>query len=549
MDATHLRFDGDGFITYAQLNQVGLEVLETRAFVADYQRDPIKLVKALAMEEDEDLHSLIFDLELAAEEALGAGSFARLNEKQRETVINAFDRTVEQMTEDWLFMMGGNPTILSSEVKNNRATILAVFGDQLLKLSLAAREGAWYVTELEDVDDGTHAFAEPLQQALNPALNLAQIRTMKQTNPDRALKQLDSYIAAKGESAPLLLLKADILRVKQFRQFIEESKTKEAQPETKPATQKRPDARTILLETVTSRWPDYASAYYALAKAYQFNEETRAKAIVPYQRYAQLNPVDPRPWESLAVLFEQSNHLPEAEAAYREAITRDHENMDRQADLVSFHLRQSQMEKAKGSLAVMLKQAPDANAAFAALDGLVRSEDEDLEVETAKLYEELLLSVPKELAASTDGLRGLAEAQRVQQKFDAAVKTLQKVISLEPDGGDHVYIASIYREAKRYAQALVAADQAVKRDAENARAYYERACALTQLGRKREAIGALKKLLALAEDYAYGLAEEADLKPLATLPEFKAMLPKDEGPADANNKTEPSTAQSKAVKP
>ncbi len=553
VDATHLRFDGDGFISYAQLNQVGLEVLETRAFVADYQRDPIKLVKALASEENDDLPSMIFDLELTAEQALGAGALAKLNDKQRDAVINAFDRAVEKMGDDWLFMLGGNPGILSSEVKSNRASILVVFGDRLLKVSLAARDSAWFVTEIEDADDGERAFAETLQNALNPALNLAQIRTLGRTNPERALKQLETFIATKGESAPLLLLKADILRVKAFRQLMDESKEKAARAakdgnsEAKPVVQKRPNETAALLETVTTRWPDYAPAHYALARAYQFDEETRAKAVAPYQRYAQLMPLDPRPWENLAWLFEQSDRLPEAETAFREAIARDRENIGRQADLIAFYLRQTQMDKAKASLATMLKQAPDANAVFASVDGLVRSEDEDLDAETAKHYEELLLSAPKELSSSADGLRGLAEAQRVQQKYDAAVKSLQKVVVLQPDSGDQVSIAAIYREAKRFAPALAAADQAIKRGAEDASAYYERACALAQLGRKREALAALKKMIELNKHYAYGLAEEADLQPLATLPEFKALLPKTEEAAEADAKPEP--AQSKAAKP
>ena len=171
--------------------------------------------------------------------------------------------------------------------------------------------------------------------------------------------------------------------------------------------------------------------------------------------------------------------------------------------------------------------------------------DNETSPEMAQQFEELLLSFPKELAASVEGLRSLSEAQRTQKKYEVAIKTLQKVIALNPDAEDQVTIAAIYREAKRYAQALVSADQAVKKDQENARAHYERACSLAQLGRKWEALAALKKVIAMDDEYAYDLAAESDLQPLAALPEFKALLPKEEAPAEPGAKPE----QSKAAKP
>lgn len=170
---------------------------------------------------------------------------------------------------------------------------------------------------------------------------------------------------------------------------------------------------------------------------------------------------------------------------------------------------------------------------------------EETNAEMAQQFEALLLSFPKELAGSGEGLRALSEAQRMQKKYDAAIKTLQKVITLQPEDDDQVTIAGIYREAKRYAPALVTADQIIKKDRENPRAHYERACALAQLGRKREALAALKKVIELDEEYAFDLAAETDLKPLATLSEFKALLPKEESSADQDVKPE----QSKAAKP
>jgi len=40
VDATHLRFDGDAFASYAMLNQLDLEITSARRVTADFQRDP-----------------------------------------------------------------------------------------------------------------------------------------------------------------------------------------------------------------------------------------------------------------------------------------------------------------------------------------------------------------------------------------------------------------------------------------------------------------------------------------------------------------------------
>jgi tetratricopeptide (TPR) repeat protein len=419
---------------------------------------------------------------------------------------------------------------------------------------LAARNGVWYVTEIEDADDGELSFTEPLQASLAPTASVGQIRRLLSSYPDRALKQLEQLIASKGESAPLLLLKANLLRAKQSREGLEEivqKKSAEANPpqtESKPTEQKntQPDEARLLLEKITARWPEYAPAHYMLANSY--DEEAREKALLSYQRYTQLMPLDPRPWENLAFLYDKMERPREAEIAYRETIARDPENIDRYAELIVFYLRQAQMDKARISLADAFKHVPAktaANAVFNAVDLLVMHDEEETSQKMAQRLEELLLSFPKELSTSLEGLRGLSEAQRAQQKYDAAIKTLQKAIMLDPEGGDQVTIASIHREIKRYAQALIAANQAIQQDQENAGAHYERACALAQLGRKRESLAALKKALELEEEYAYGLEDEPDLKPLAGMPDFKALLPKDEESTDSD----PNPEQSKAAKP
>lgn len=81
---------------------------------------------------------------------------------------------------------------------------------------------------------------------------------------------------------------------------------------------------------------------------------------------------------------------------------------------------------------------------------------------------------------------------------------------------------------RNWRAALASAEAAIKIDDEDVDAHYHRACALARLGRSQDSIAALKRVIELDEDYAELFAEEEDLKPLARLPQFKKLLPKEE---------------------
>jgi Flp pilus assembly protein TadD len=78
--------------------------------------------------------------------------------------------------------------------------------------------------------------------------------------------------------------------------------------------------------------------------------------------------------------------------------------------------------------------------------------------------------------------------------------------------------------------ALKSAQQAISMDAEYSEAHYQRACALARLGRTKEAMAALEKAVELDPDQSEYIADEKDLKPLASLPAFKKLLPQPEKP-------------------
>jgi Flp pilus assembly protein TadD len=307
---------------------------------------------------------------------------------------------------------------LSSEVKDNRASVLALRGFDLLRLSLAARDGAWYITEIEDANEGLPALADWLRGALNPAASRARIAQLSYSQPDRALKQLEQLIAVEGESAPLLLLRARVLQAKQLSESLKKAEAEAAAGDGKepPAGHEKkpepPDEAAALLSQITKRWPEFAPAHYALAVRHASREGEAEKAIEPYRSYAQFAPLDPRPWRELGKIYQQSKRPTEAEAAYREWAARDRDYFEPQATLAAFYLQQAQPEKAKESLAAALKLAPEADDVFnsVAYDLQIWADGEPGKDESRR-FEELLLAFPKEVAGNKTALRWLAEVQ------------------------------------------------------------------------------------------------------------------------------------------
>ncbi|HEX8772895.1 MAG TPA: transglutaminase domain-containing protein [Pyrinomonadaceae bacterium] len=519
VDSTHLRFDGDTFASYAMLNQIQMEVLEARNFIADYQRDPVKLIKEWSRSEETEKREFVFDYALTAEQALGPDVFHKLDAKQSAAVIQAFERAVSEEVNGWSW--AGQIRVLSSEIKDKRARLLVLRDDDLLRVDLAERDGAWFITEVEDTDYAIPTLADALRGALHPGTSRLQTLSFK---PERALKQLAQLATAEGESAQLLLMKAQALSRKQYAaaSLAESGADADQEKEKKTSAPKESEAA-ALLRQIVARWPDFAAAHYALGTHLMFYDEQLEQSIAPFRKAAELVPLDPRPWARMGQTFEQLKRFGEAEAAYREAAARDRDNYESQTTLAAFYFKQSQDTKARESLAQALKITSDADAVFDSIScealGIAAYKDKPGH---ARL-EELLMVFPGELARSKVGLRRLAHAQAEQEKYDAALQTMQRVLALGLEVYDHVQIARTNRSARRFAPALKAADEAVKVASEYGEAHFERACALAQLGRLPEALAALKRALELDEDLGESLDDE-DLKALAALPEFRKLL-------------------------
>lgn len=532
VDATHLRFDGDAFTGYAMLNQIELEVTAARRAIADYQRDPIRLVNEFSL--DAATREFAFDLSLTVNHVLGAERWNSLDDRKRAAVIKAFERTVAGLWETWNDEEPEPIRILRNETKGEQKVLTVLRGDALLRLTLTARDGAWFISEHENLDDAFQDFADAIHGALSPESRRGRIYEI---SLDGALKHIERIIAVEGETPELLLLKSRILATQQNESLLNTSpeKSGEAQkegakpPQTAnddPALQKR---YTELLKQITSRWPNFAPGQLALGRELtsaaddallsKLTPDTET-GIAALKTYARLVPDDPRVWRELAQAYEQLEKDAEAEAAYRAAIERDNTYLDHHAALVNFLLNHEQLEKAKSAFVQMLKAATDADEAFESLD-----DGEGFDPDAAKIREALLLAFPKEVAGSQSALRLLADLQEAQNKIAEAIKSTQRAIAIEATAEDYESLSRLYRHQRRFTEALAAASQALKLDDSAIYLQFERACSLAQLGRKREALTALKEAIDSDSNQFFDL-DEPDLKPLVVMPEFKALREK-----------------------
>ncbi len=141
--------------------------------------------------------------------------------------------------------------------------------------------------------------------------------------------------------------------------------------------------------------------------------------------------------------------------------------------------------------------------------------------------EGLAASQPQRMAQSKQANLYLARIRLDHDHAAEALPLLKKAAALDRTLSDpYDVMAEAYRKLHQWGAALTAADTAIRLSNDDSEAHFERACALARLGRRNEAIAALKRAIELNAELADSLEDEDDLKPLITLPEFKKLLPK-----------------------
>src|SRR5262245_47350911 len=271
--------------------------------VADFQRDPVRLVKEFSLVEK--TRHLPFDFMLTVEDLLGPAAWETLSARHRIAIRKAFERAVNGVWETWNLEEPEQVRIIQSEVKQGRATITVLRGNDLLRFKLASRNGAWYITEHEILDDALAEFSEAFAGVLDPESSRNRIY---EAPLESASQLVDKQLWLQREKPEWWLMKYRLLEA--WR--IEES----AQHPDNPPKPEQLRLFDEILDKLTSLWPNFAPGHLARGRALLYTDDSQNNvisplsrdpetAIVELKRYVELVPFDPRPHRDLAYAFEQ----------------------------------------------------------------------------------------------------------------------------------------------------------------------------------------------------------------------------------------------------
>jgi tetratricopeptide (TPR) repeat protein len=522
VDATHIRSASSALITSASLNLIDIEVLEAKRSAAPFQATAASLAKELSKAIPHSNQATIeaaMDVSLLTDNYFGAGSWSKMSAAEREQMSRAYSRVILEIVSGYSTAdkdKTGSLRILHIEEKGDKAEVLCIedSDDILIKLELVRSNGAWYLIEVVQKDTAVRLARDlmvPFTSAIEDARAGRKIARPQQSallrvllaidkNPAKAIEIADGALKTDANNQQLRFLKALAL-----------------------LTSDKKDEATTFLTQLSNEQPPYAPALKRLAdlKTNSDIDGDTEKAIDFYRKYSQLEPYDPRPHRDFAVLLNRVDKLAEAEIELRKVVELDHEDILGYTTLVSFLVTHGQAQQAAEVFQAWEKHGNGDGDLFGlALEALYFEESEQL-ANFAALH-------PQKLKASFKGHVALANFHKQNKHFPEALRLLGAAKQLEPKSVEPYLISSeIFRAQSRWLVALKEADRAVDMDPNDAMSHYERACSLARLRRPKEALTALEKAIKLEEMYAGLLESEIDLKPLASLPGFKKLLPKE----------------------
>jgi tetratricopeptide (TPR) repeat protein len=394
----------------------------------------------------------------------------------------------------------------------------APFGDDYLKVTLVKRGSAWAIAEVTELDSGLKMIAENLQPAVT---EIRDRRSGKSAGPSTPSDFARVVIAIERSYKDGLTLVEKLLKDNPKSQGLRYLRSL-----CLAASDRDAEAATIWAELVGGDSP-VVPALRKLAEHYSGSrdEAEKKQALQLYQRYLAFEPDDPRAHTGLAALYEAAGNLAAAESEFHAAIADDQTGAEVYLDLAQFCAEHNRLLEVALVLRDAEQHAIEPGDLFANLLSRYWFSD------NADVPEALAASQPQRMAQSYGANLNLARIRIDNDHPREALPLLKKAVALNSKSSDpYDWMAEAYRKLREWPAALTAADTAIRLDGEDADAYFHRACVLARLGRRVEALTALKRAIELDEGYEDLLTDEADLKSLATLPEFKKLLPRSEKP-------------------
>lgn len=517
VDATHIRDSSNALVTSAALNLIELEVVEAKRNVAEFQKSANALVqhlsKAIPTAARADIEATI-DLPVLTDEFMGQGAWSKMSDREKEKMWSAYRRMIEEIVSGYgkSYSSEKKLRLLHLEEKGNQAeaTCLLDPSDWLLKLRFVRRNELWSLVEVQNSDTALKTVSDTLQttiasiekvragQKAAPAglTDFARVLLLMKDNPEKAVAVADKALALNPKDKGLRFLRALAL----------------------PVADHSEESTKILRELSAE---DYAPAIYKLAsfQSVAEDEPTQKEAVKSWEHYTSLEPYDPRAFRELGTAYSVVGNLVQAEAAFRKAIELEPASSDNYLPLVLF--------------LVLNDRIADTKQTFAAYDQHKDTDVDLMATAIRQLYYEsegasaikLAESDPARVKDSADANLVLGRIHLEDGRFAVALNYLNLSAQLDKTSSSpYVAMATLNRKQSRWSAALKAADHAISLDNEDCEAYYERACALARLRRLKEAMTALEKSVDLDPDHLEWIPDEADLKPLSSLPAFKKLL-------------------------
>lgn len=516
VDATHIRNNSDTLTTSAALNLIELEVLEAKRNATEFQKTSrgltAHLLQAIGRGDESDLEAAL-DVPVLTDEFMGQGAWSKMNDAEREQMWSGYRRLLSEAVEAYGDGSAYSKLrLLHHEEKDDVANVTALLGpsDTFLKLRLVRRNDVWYLVEIVQPDMALRTFYEVLQPFIT---KIEKSRAGEKTVPSHLTDYARVIVLLEKDAAKAVTFADTALKVKpdQGLRYLKALALLNAE---RPA-----EALDLLRELSDESFP---VAIYKLAAVLSDSEDDdQAKeAIALFERYAKLEPYDPRAFNDLATMYDYVDDLVRAEAALRKVIALNPGEGFGYRELMIFLATHGKLAEV-GPILIAADKNKDVEED---LFGIVIS---DLYVtDEPRIAQEFAASEPARLKASAVGNLILGRIHLDDKKYAEALNLLNVSAQLDKSNtGPHVLISQVLRKQSRLSAALKAAEHALTLDPDDSEAYYQRACVLARMGRTKEAMTALEKSVELDPDQASYLAEEADLKPLASLPAFKKLLP------------------------
>ena len=522
VDATHIRNATNTLITTAALNQIELEVLETKRTTAEFQKTPRALaehfVRSIVAADQSDVQAVL-DIAVLTDHHMGAGAWAKLSENEREQMWSAYRRVLNETLGYSNSEFGGvRMRLIHVEEKGDTAEAVYISGpiEIMLKARFLRRDDVWHLVDLVQADNGYVSFTETIRPAISaiekvrkgekppPTVmsDFSRLLALVDAESEKAVPVADELLKSNPKDEGLRYLKALALL----------------------NAEKLEDGVSLLTELSNE---NYAPAVLRLARHYRDSDDEaeRTKSRELFERYSTLEPYDPRGFRELGDANDPANRPAEAEAAYRKALALDAGEPNNYTNLITMYLRTNRLAEVRPLLVASDKHMAADEDLFGALMQQV------VFVDGLKMAEQLAASEPARMKTSMLANVGLGHALFGAARYVEAERVFNTAAQIDKKStSPHIALAGVYRKQSRWQAALKAADHAIALDPQDSEAYYQRACALARMRRLREAMTALTKSVELDEDQVIYIEEEEDLKPLSSLPQFKKLLPAPEKP-------------------